>query len=231
MRHLLLFLLLATTLFIAGCCKDDDADPLTGNPIQFDHPAVGQSSRYLVLTGENYFSSSNDDYAYANDTLILTIVSEDPNGFRVKEEMHYLDSVHVVLDYEKDSVYYYYLKVEDDSLRVRPVGTGYVHSRIFSGSFWYHNAGLPLQKTDAASVEILGWKTSFPYCECRKEGLAAQFDLFGVTYQNLNVIRDDSPMMLDGPGNTYVYTAGYGIVRFTEANWWTQSGYGWDLLP
>lgn len=230
MRNLLLTSLIAATL-LTGCCKDDDSNPASGHPIRFDNLAVGQTSRYLGLTGENYFSSSNDDYSYSNDTLVLSIVSEDASGFKIREEMHYLDTLNAVLDYEKDSIYYYYLNVKDDSLRVTPVGTGFVRSRIFSPSFWYHNTALPLHKTDAANVEIVGWKTSFPYCECRKEGLAAEFTLFGVSYKDLNVIRDDASMAVDGPGQTYVYAPSYGIVRFTEVSWWTQSGYGWDLLP
>jgi hypothetical protein len=80
-------------------------------------------------------------------------------------------------------------------------------------------------------VDILGWKTSLNYCECRQQGYAEDYTLFGKTYDRLNVIVENSAMAWDGNGMTYAFSKGTGIVRFSTYGWWTQSGYGWDLLP
>ena len=91
--------------------------------------------------------------------------------------------------------------------------------------------GLPLVNIVTPKVEILGWKTSLNYCECRQTGYTENYTLFGKTYPRLNVLVENSSMAVDGNGETYVYSKSNGIVRFSTYSWWTQSGVGWDLLP
>ena len=79
--------------------------------------------------------------------------------------------------------------------------------------------------------DMPGWKTNLGYCECRRTGYLEDYNLFGRAYQRLNVLVDNSPMATDGNGETYVYSKFYGIVRYSTYSWWTQDGYGWDLLP
>ena len=65
----------------------------------------------------------------------------------------------------------------------------------------------------------------------RYEGYTENYTLFGKTYGFLNVIVENSAMALDGNGETYVFSKPCGIVRSSTYSWWTQEGYGWDLLP
>ena len=229
MRKSLVFLALLTSL--SACKKDSPLDvpePASKN-IRFDLPAVGQVSRYLGLAGEDYYTNNYDHFEYSDDTLRLEIVAKDNNGYKVAETLHYVDVVHSWLDWDKDSTYYYYLRVTNDTLKVIPIGETYLRSRIFAYNL--SQQGLPLKKIESPEVEILGWKTSFNYCECRQTGYAENYSLFGKTYDRLNVIVENSAMALDGNGETYVFSKPFGIVRFSTYGWWTQSGYGWDLLP
>lgn len=222
---------LALFALLSACKKDsplDVPDPAS-NRIRFDALAVGQVNQYIGLSGEAYYTNDYDQFEYSDDTLRLEIVAKDNNGFKVAETLHYVDTVHNWLDWDKDSTYYYYLRVSNDTLRVKPIGTPYLRSRIFTYNL--SEEGLPLKKIESPEVEILGWKTSFNYCECRQTGYAENYTLFGKKYDRLNVIVENSAMALDGNGETYVFSKPFGIVRFSTYGWWTQSGYGWDLLP
>ena len=50
------------------------------------------------------------------------------------------------------------------------------------------------------------------------------------TYENLNISIQNAIMAVDGPGTTYIYSNLNGMVRTSHYSWWTQSGFGWDLL-
>lgn len=227
---LLLFAGLAGVILLFPACEKDCYVHYEsgGKNINFQQLAVGQSARYLGLLGEKYYMASTDDYGYTDDTLVLTIVAQDANGFKVAEALHYQGDVDNGIA-DKDSTYYYYFQVQSDTLQIMPFGPGQVKSRIFT--YFLRQQGLPLKTITGQKVVITGWKTSLPYCECRQEGYAENYGLFGVAYDTLNVLVDNSFMAVDGPGQTYVYSAASGIVRFSTYSWWTQSGYGWDLLP
>lgn len=231
MRQPLFYLALFVSL-LPSCKKENPLTdvPLTeSNGIRFDYPAVGQVSQYLGLSGEMYYTNDYDQYEYSDDTLRLEIVGKDNNGYKVAETLHYVDEVHSWLDVEKDSTYYYYLQISNDTLHLVSIGYPYLRSRIFS--YEVSGQGLPLKAITSPKVDILGWKTSFPYCECLQQGYTEHYTLFGQEYGRLNVIVENSPMAVDGAGSTYVFSKAFGIVRFSTYSWWTQSGYGWDLLP
>jgi hypothetical protein len=229
MKQPLFFFALFALFF--SCKKDDPynvPDPASDR-IRFDALAVGQVSQYIGLAGEMYYSNEYDQFSYSDDTLRLEIVAKDANGFKVKETLHYVGDVHEWLDWDKDSTHNYYLRISNDTLYAMPINASYLNSRIFT--YRINKFGLPLKKITAPKIEILGWKTSIPYCECDKQGYAENYSLFGQTYDHLNVVVNNSFMAVDGPGETYVYSKGYGVVRFSTYSWWTQSGYGWDLQP
>ena len=243
MKHIRSFLLFAipVALFVFSCRKENPPGPTgpTGPPaaglIRFDSMAVGQISKYIGLTGEDYYTSNNDNYQYVDDTLVLEIVAQDANGFLVAESLHYVGDIYPWIGEHPDSVYHYYLEVKDDTLKAKKVPSPsqwpYPDSRIFSFRTAMNDGGLPLAQITSPKVDILGWKTSLGYCECRREAYTEDYTLFGVDYPPLNVIVENSAMAFDGNGETYVYSKETGVVRFSTYGWWTQSGYGWDLLP
>lgn len=217
-------------LLASGCKKESCAPgpPLNTNPVKFDQLAVGQVSHYIGLLGENYFENGAGTFTYTDDTLVIEVVSRDAHGYKIAESLRYVGDIDPWMGFERDSVYTYYLNVRNDSLIVSPIGTDYLKSRIMGYPF--QSAGLSLLPVSGPKVNLTGWKTDLSYCECFREGYVENYTLFGTTYDRLNVVIDNSPMALDGNGATYVYAPDHGIVRFSTYGWWTQSGYGWDLL-
>ncbi|MCC7246443.1 MAG: hypothetical protein IT269_12240 [Saprospiraceae bacterium] len=233
MKHLLYLTIFATALLTACNKKDhslDDPQPNNSGPIRFDHPFVGQQSKYLLLTGEDYYQpAAPNDFIYQSDTLQLTIVAQDVNGYIIEEKLLYNGSVTPWLASDKDSIYHYAMKIENDSVKIKKLSGNYFRSRIFGYHPNYY--GLPLQSFTNQKTEIIGWKTDFSYCECYRTAYTENYTQFGINYNRLNVLIQNSPMQLDGPGETFVYEKQYGIVRASTYSWWTQSGIGWDLLP
>ncbi|MCB0525310.1 MAG: hypothetical protein H6576_09710 [Lewinellaceae bacterium] len=229
MKHLLLFC--GFTIFALISCKKDCVNTPQGyssDPIRFDSLKVGQKSRYVGLTGEAYINDSHDIFSYQEDTLTLEITAEDVKGFLVTESLVYAADPSVWIKNGKDLIYQYYLNVINDTLRIIPASDIYVKSRMFQYNIT--KQGLPLRNVSSLLLNITGWKTSAPYCECRRFALASNYNLFGMEYPNLNVLIENSAMALDGNGETYAYSAEYGIVKASTYSWWTQDGYGWDLL-
>ncbi len=224
------FLVLALFIFLAAAChKDGPVEPTPKTPsIRFGAMEVGQKSRYLGLLGAEYYSSL-DSFFYTQDTLQLEIIGHDDNGYLVEETYRYAAPVSPLLEYEKDSIFRYYFQVVNNTLQVKQVGSTYIHSRIFG--YLGGMQGLPLSDISSPKLEIGGWKTSLNYCECHQIGYAEAYRLFGQLYPRLNILVENSPMALDGNGETYIYSKSNGIVRFSTYSWWTQTGYGWDLLP
>ena len=207
-----------------------EPDPVPNyNPIKFSNLAVGQKSRYLNLWGEDYYSGNSNNFGYNDDTLQVKIVGKDAKGYKVEETLHYVGDLVQWFQYDKDSVYHYYLKVSGDTLRISPSNTNNVRSRLFG--YQVTVQGIPLAEFAAPKLEIQGWITSLNYCECRRTGYTENYTLFGQTFPRLNILVENSAMAVDGNGETYVYSKAKGIVRFSTYSWWTQSGIGWDLLP
>lgn len=231
LQYYLLFI--AVTFF--ACRKENppvvtppDEDPIeSGLPIRFDSMAVGQISKYLVLTGENYSSPQTDNFEYTDDTVQMKIVAKDNLGFKVEEKLIYTGDVHVWLKDFKDSVLVYYINVRNDSL----IATAEPGKQLISRLLRYYTGDgkLPLENVADPLAEIKGWKTSLPYCECDKAAYALNYTLFGQNYDRLNIRIYNSDMATDGPGRTYIFNKKE-LVRFSYYSWWTQSGYGLDLI-
>jgi len=212
-------------LIFTACKKDPLPVPADTAPhIRFDALAVGQTSRYLGLTGE----TAQDIFVYTDDTLVLQVISQNGSGFLVSESLHYKGDVHPWYELRKDEEFRFYIKVEGDSIHFIPSSTSYLQSRIIG--YQTGRIGLPSTPYINQSVAINGWKTSFPFCSCLNTGYAENYTLFGTQYPLLNVLVDNSPMSYDVNGETYIYAAESGTVRFSTYGGWT-SGVGWDLLP
>ncbi len=235
------FLVLLSSMLLAPACKHHPIEmgpdePITitdtniiGPTIRFDSLAVGQRSRYLGFDGYKACTGDGLNFIYSNDTLVLEIVGQDANGFKVAETLHYVDTVSVWYNQHIDTTYYYYLTVEHDSLHVTLSGAQTSRSRLFSN--YKRSDGLYLVPLSDSEVTITGWQTAPFCCSCWRDDFTRNYDLFGRVYPHLNVMTQDKDTNLDHPGYTYVYSARYGIVKYKIYYPWTNSGYGWDLLP
>ncbi len=199
------------------------------NPIMYCGMEVGQKSTYVLLAGNNYFNNeAYDDFSYLEDTLVVEIIAEDDNGFLV-EEYFTAGSAPLPNDiyYMADSVYQYYIKATPDTLYFFDPETQYGMTSLL---FWHMDGQLSLANFTNLEADIIGWKTTAGYCECDQTAYDPEYELFGTIYEDLNISIQNAVMAVDGPGTTYVYSNLYGMVRTSHYSWWTQTGYGWDLL-
>jgi len=229
MKHLLFF---SFSLFLLFSCRDrrEYLLPDSGTHIRFNDMQIGQTSRYVLFKGEAYFEANNFNFTYLPDTLVLAIIGADANGYLVEEKLtpgsaslHGANHI-----YNADSVYRYYLAIENDTVRQKAVP---------GQSFWIPNHltdnpfVLPLAQFTTPEVNIVGWKTDHAYTESYWTATDPAYSLFGYFYADLNILTDNRDMVLDGPGSWYAYSAENGIVKTASYSWWTQEGIGWDLLP
>ncbi|HNE30201.1 MAG TPA: hypothetical protein PKL15_01820 [Saprospiraceae bacterium] len=229
MKHLLFFSICC--LFLASCRdRREEAQPDSSNHIRFNNMAVGQTSRYVLFKGESYDNPGNQNFAYYTDTLVLTIIGSDANGFLVEEKMApgsaSLHGANHITNAEE--VYQYYFKVENDTVfqKAAPGSGAWLENRLTYVPF-----KLPLAQITSPEVNITGWKTDHGYTESYWTGTDPAYSLFGIFYAHLNILTDNRMMAVDGPGSWYAYSAENGIVKTATYSWWTQEGEGWDLLP
>ena len=225
------FVGLCLIVAISNCKKDTAPAANTTSPINFDSLAVGQTSQYLGWAGSGYYDNDFNNFNYFDDTLSMTIVEKNANGYRVKESLSYVGDVNNQLKNEQDSVYYYYLHIANDTLFATPDdGKSLVRSFMLHGP-WLGSLKWPLSDIVSNNLDITGYKTNAPYCECYSEGFAENPVLLGTTYDRLNVVINDKQMALDGDGSTYLFGRKYGFVRVSSVGYWAQECVGWDLLP
>lgn len=222
------FFLLVSALF---SCRDrrESLLPDPGAHIRFNDMQIGQTSRYLRFSGENYYDPNNFNFIYLADTLVLRIIGADANGYLVEEKLTPGSAClngGVFLP-DADSTFVNYWKIENDTVSLHAAnGAFWPYSHFVYGAF-----ALPLASFTEPSVEITGWKTNHSYTESYWTAVDPAYTLFGHFYADLNVLTDNRPMATDGPGALFVYNPENGIVKTASYSWWTQTGEGWDLLP
>lgn len=207
---------------------NDSTNETATSRLRFDTPAIGQKSTYIALRAKNYFNPDSIAFEYLTDTLVVEIVDQTDDFFVINEYLTPGSASRHGMGNESfpDSTFTYQIKVTGGTLRVMDIGNDYVQSRLFQ----FYNRTVPLNAIAAPEVDIRGWKTSFPYCECYNEGFTTNYEQLARRYDRLNVVMDDVDMQLDGVGHTFLYSKKYGLVRKTVVSWWTQEGQGWDLL-
>ncbi len=237
---------LATMLFLAvvmtSCQKDSETGtPNTGqnpDPIEIGCLMVGQQSKFIRFSGDEYFSATNSNITYHTDTLVVEVVSEDQGVFILKEYLtpHSVSVVNNTL-WNADSVYTLRAYVETDTLWIEPLYGEFSSSWLFfevakrnSFSSTYSLSYLPFQKFQGVEVEFFGWKTNYSYSENYKAAYMTNQSLLGTSYPFLNVRINDASMAFDGPGYTIIYEPKGRLVRSSFVNAWTQDGWGWDRI-
>lgn len=226
-----LFFLLSALLLWASCRdRREPLQPASGNFIRFNDMQIGQSSRYVLFEGEDYYDPDNFDFVYRPDTLVLTVVGADANGFLIEEKMTPGSASRHGAGYiiDADSIYRYYFSVNDDTLfqKALPGPGAYLNHRL-----GYTTLELPLAQFTGPEIEIIGWKPDFMDGNFYWSAIDRDYQLFGVFYPDVNVLSDNRFMPPDGPGVWCAYTATNGLIKIATYNSWTRQGQGWDLLP
>jgi len=215
-------------LFLLFSCSSNDDDPNQMNILNLE---LGQKIRYVLLTGEGYSDINSDNFTYRGDTLELEVLEVDNDKFLISEKITPFSNMMVNNDTyyweNKDAIYKNYWNVRNDSLIF---DLGSFRSHLIHRFATFTRPKFLLREIEGQEIQILGWKTSFPYTESNVELFAKNYNLLGNHYDRLNVFINNAIMATDGPGNTTIYSKEHGIVRTSVYSWWTGTGYGWDLL-
>ncbi len=219
---------LIIVLFLLFSCSSNDDDPNQTNILNLE---LGQKIRYVLLTGEGYSDSNSDNFIYRGDTLELEVLEVDNDRLLISEKITPFSNMMINNDSyyweNKDAIYKNYWNVRNDSL-IFDLSSFRSHLIYRLGTFT--KPKFLLREFEDQEIQILGWKTSFPYTESNVELFTKNYELLGNYYDRLNVFINNAPMATDGPGITTIYSKEHGIVRTSVYSWWTSTGYGWDLL-
>ncbi len=228
MKNIILFLLIFA--IGTGCSKDDDAG--CDNPIPeanenfLQSMTVGDKLYYSMLSGENYFEPTVDNFWYTGDTLVLEVLETSDAGVLISQRI--TAGSNMLADsgfyyWQKDSVYTNTWSIVGDSLFL-------ASDALYSGTHLLGISRLKFSDYSEQEVELTGWRTSFDYSESNAQLFTTDYTLFEHYYDSLTVYIHNQPMSYDGNGSTAVYSKTHGVVRGSEVGWWTQSGYGWDRI-
>lgn len=234
-------ILLLLALCVISCGKDNEegtpGPSETLKSFNFDDLTVGQTFRYSLFFGNDYFTpGENDMFYYSGDTLQLEITEVNEYGVKIKESIlptsaMFID-LHNYYGLNKEAVYENQWVVSNDSLMIY-MSDDMSHtpkSHLFRLPSAGNNVKLPLNVNTSEEIEIDGWKTSVsPYTDDGNY-FVDDLELLGNVYDYLNVAVRHSFMNVDGPGHTYVYNKEFGFVRVVEINPWFGSGVGWDRI-
>lgn len=224
---------------MVSCDKEGDDDmpkpqPIESNKINFESLEVGQKSIYIRLMGENYYDDSNNNFEYLADTLIVEVTEKTDTGFVFQDYLTPASRSLTEPNWEKrywdaNKVNTYHIAVKDNQISATSLSEEqYGSSHI--GYLNDENAALSFTPITENPMTIEGWKVIGPHNESYSEGYAENYSLFGIFYDRLNIVINNVPMQVDGPGTTTVYNKNSGIVRISTYSAWTGEAWGWDLL-
>lgn len=199
--------------------------------INFQNPEVGQRSQYVLLLGENIKHTANTRFEYMSDTLVAEIVEKEGDKYLINE---YLTSNSASLLNEdnvanpNDTISYFLIKnpemIQIENLeRRKPSRLFFLRSSDTEGLVTEENHDLPLK--------MESWKPTIPFTKNYITGYLEAYRLFEATYEHLNVVIENRPMVNRSSGYTHVYSMNNGLVRSSTYSDITSKGFGWDLIP
>ena len=238
MRSLCIALAIAAFGLLFSCNKDESNSAKsfgTGDKIKFNNLEVGQTSKYVLFIGENYLNLNRSSFLYFTDTLVVEVISQDENGFLIKEVLtpgsaSRKEASNVPFP---DSEFFYYLnnsEIEGENHLQIYNSEDRLKTRLFQMSS-QSDSVFPLHELDELEVEIISWSTTQPSEDDILEAYVINFENFNFVFPRLNVFFDKRDIKFGAPGTVNVYSEEFGLVRALQYNSSNGRGYGWDLLP
>lgn len=214
-NNVILILLCCISVLFYQC--DESGIAPTGS-IRFDDMRVGQKSIYAGFSSKTPHSDSDTAYKPTGDTIVLTVVAQDANGFKISEE--WLNS--------RIKTVYYYFKIEGDSLLVRPQpGESVTGSIIFYRkqlSYALKDMNLPVWTANRWTVmENEGIKKSF--------GKIKSVSILNQKYDNVLAYYDSTAIAWDGNAQIELYTMANGFVCFQFIGYFNPRGTLFYKIP
>lgn len=238
MRSLQIAIAFALFGLLLNCNKDEPNSAKTfgtGDKINFENLQVGQKNEYVFFIGENHTNLNHSNYLYFTDTLVVEVMSNDENGYLVKEVLtpgsaSRNNASNVAFP---EAEFYYYLDAKsgegEDKLQLFSKESR-IKTRLFQMSS-QTTSSLPLNDLEEMEVEIVSWSTTQPFVDGVLEAYVLNFENFDFVFPRLNVYYDNRDIKFGAPGTINIYNKEYGLVRSLQYNSSTGKGYGWDLLP
>jgi hypothetical protein len=214
-------LLLGLIAFIS--CEEKAVDPeILGSKINFSNLQVGQKSQYISRKTAKWTNTNDADFQWGTDTLTVEIVSQDQNGFRVKES--------VVPDLTMGPLgnrTFYYLKVVGDSLFVSKDATDVSNSRLFRSV----NTRFFIRDFASPNMTLAQWTTTTPpNLVDDYTGFTTNFKYLNATFGRVNVDVRRRPMQWDGEGKFFIYSPMEGILVSAINGSFNPAGTAWYRL-
>jgi len=217
-------LILVVTILSCRKAEQITSESSTFISMNFDELVEGQIFKYALLEAVGYSDEEYFDFNYTNDTLLLEIVNIDINEITVRESISIGSKMHSSTDNyywgSKDSTYFNTWIIENVSLKT----FGTLKSHLFPRTYF------PLDIDTSCIVEVIGWKTSFPFVEGDKYLFTTNYSLNGIEFDTVGIYLNNNPLSFDGHGNTIFYSKKHGIIRTSMYSAWTDEGQGWDRI-
>lgn len=212
-------------------------NPFADQPIDGDVELrdlrVGQGQRYVGFSTSGFPTHTNPNISHTTDTLIQKVVKEDDNGFLIAEYLTDNSISRTTFNgptSDPDSVFRYYLRVENDTVQVLPKeGEGQVRSHFFGFSI---NGNHPILALNAPATPDVTESWDGEFCgACEKTAFIGEWEVFGAEYTNLRAHLDNRDVQVDGLGLFHIYRPEGGLLRGAFNNPFLNEGRGWDRLP
>ena len=151
MKKLLTIISLACCMGLQSACnvptKTEDGEI---DPIVFSDLKVGQTSSYVSLSISGYWSLEQT-FKYTYDSLLVTIVADENDGYVVTERFVDVDTTDWWIG---NDTLTYLLQVSMGTVRYRKMNTSDHYSRLFA---WPGPPDLPLAPFTEVEVTLDGW--------------------------------------------------------------------------
>lgn len=230
-----IFLSILCFTLCLSACKNSNDDLIEVSEGDFlSQLSVGDEIRYIFFDAESYWDSTNFNFSYQMDTLVLRVDEINDDGVVISESL--TEGSEMLTDstfFWANESYKNTWEIENDTLIITPKdGTEYLGSILFFryvGPSVSRIVSLPMIDFEE-ETEVQGWKTTWPYTETNLDLFAQDATILGHEYDRLNIAIRNISMTIDGPGATYMYGRMPGVVRTSTYSWWTSEGVGWDKI-
>ncbi len=190
----------------------------SNNHISFDNLQIGQQSQYAGYTSRMPHSESDTAYKSTGDTIVLTVIAKDENGYKISEE--WLN--------KKVKTVYYYFQTKDDSLFVKPQ-TG--ETLIFSSLFRQKNPSFVLTDNNLPKWTANKWSVIDQSGVLKSFGKVNNVNILNNKYDSAIAFYDSNDIIFDGPAYTKLYTKSSGFISFQSIGYFAPSGTIYYLIP
>lgn len=197
-------------------CDSQSVEP--GNHINFDNMQIGQQSKYAGYNSRTPKSDSDTAYSATGDTIVLTVIAKDENGFKISEES---------LNKKVKTVYYYF-QIAGDSLFVKPQpGETALGSALISQkhlSYVLNDNNLPKWTANQWGViDQSGVLKGF--------GIVENVKILNTNYNSAIAFYDSTEIIWDGPAYTKLYSKRSGFISFQTTGYFAPNGNIFYLIP